>query len=265
MNYGLYISASGASSSMALMDARANNLANVNTAAFKPDVLMLRARDAVRVEDNLPFANSVKMLERLGAGVMPMPTAVDLSQGPIQHTDNPLDIALEGKGFMLVRDPRVAPGPTDDGTRLTRDGRLAIRSDGVLVTAAGRFPILGEGGTEITLSSTEPFQVFPDGRVIQGDFVAGRIALTGIQDPSALRKTGDGLYTLTAESGGLAAQATDPEARIVQGAYEGSAVDPVRSILAVTTASSAAQGNLRMISLFNDIMGQAVGTLGRIS
>ena len=76
MNYGMYISASGALTSMHRLDALTNNLANVNTVGFKPHTPAVKQRDVARVEDDMPLADSNAMLERLGGGVQLAPAAL---------------------------------------------------------------------------------------------------------------------------------------------------------------------------------------------
>ena len=71
MNYGMQISASGALSGLYRMDVFSNNLANINTTGFMPDVPVIRQRDAAAREDGLGAMPSNELVERLGAGVMP--------------------------------------------------------------------------------------------------------------------------------------------------------------------------------------------------
>src|SRR5881396_1878551 len=118
MSYGLQISASGVMTSLFAQDVYANNLANIDTPGFKADIPSIMPRQAVRQEDGLPFLPSNKLLERLGGGVLLNPNRVDFTQGSFKDTGNPLDLAISGDGFFVVRDE------TDKQTervRLTRD------------------------------------------------------------------------------------------------------------------------------------------------
>lgn len=74
MYYGIQLAASGALTSLYRTDVLANNLANINTAGFKPDMVYTRQRDTARVEDDLPFLPTDDLLERLGAGSTWPPT-----------------------------------------------------------------------------------------------------------------------------------------------------------------------------------------------
>lgn len=256
MNYGMYISASGVSAQMARTDVMSNNLANLTTVGFRPDFLAVRARDVARVEDGLGFMDSDAMLERLGAGVMPIPTLMSRSQGPIQETSRELDVALEGEGFFLVR-----AGTGADGQRLTRDGRFTVSSDGELVTSAGH-RVLNDRGQGIRIDATQPVEIRSNGDVVQAGGVVGRLALRTVPDPATLAKQGDGLLGARR---GSELQLRPASPTVHQGAVEGSGVNPIRTMMGVTSASGAASRGLRVISMINTNLGLAVGRFGRIT
>lgn len=256
MNYGLYVTASGISTAMARQDILSNNLANVNTVGFKPMMSAVRARDVVRVEDALPFADSDAMLERLGAGVMPTATRRSGAQGALERTDRPLDVALEGKGFLVAE-----RGAGREGLRLTRDGRLALNGAGELVTAAGGEPVLGVGNARITLDASLPIEIRGDGAVAQRGAVVARLRVADVDEPSRLAPDGGGM--LRAPRGELL-ELRDGAARVVQGAVEKSAVNPISTMMAVQGASRRAQGGFRMISTIDETMRMAIARLGRV-
>ena len=134
------------------LDLLANNLANAATAGFKAD------REV--------FA---EYLGAPGAGLPDLAANwVDLGQGALAATANPLDVAIEGPGFLAVR--------VGEETVLTRGGSLRAGAGGVLETAAG-WPVEDEGGGPIRLDSARPVAIEPDGTVRQGETIAGRLAL----------------------------------------------------------------------------------------
>ena len=254
MNYGLFISASGMQTSMARLDVASNNLANVGTDGFKPDMIAVRQRDVARIEDGLLHMDSNKLLERLGGGVMPTPTRVSSTQGALKTTNNPLDVALEGAGFIEV-------APSSDGSpRYTRDGRLSVNGEGVLVLAANGRPIEDAGGGEIDINPTLPIEIWGDGSVVQGGAIVGRMNIVDL--PGGVEKEGDSLLRALGDGDNAAREST---ARVVQGAVEQSGVDAISAIMSVTGAGKAAQSNARMIGYFDETMSQAIGTLGRVS
>ncbi len=256
MNYGMYVAASGAQVQLARQEVLANNLANASTAGFKADELMIRHREAARQEDDLLALDSNAMLERLGAGVMPLPTRIRFAQGPLRETGNALDVALQGEGFL-----HVARG--DDRVALTRDGRLTIGGDGTLVRAADGAPMLDAAGRPIRLDPSLPTRIIDDGTVTQGGAPVARLAVVTVASLETLDKGGGGDVLLPA--GATAAQLRPSPARVVPGAIEESSVNAMGTMLKVTAAARAVDGNLKVISTIDEVMGSAISRLGRVT
>ena len=261
MQHGMRIAASGAMVALHHTDVMANNLANVNTVGFKPDNAMVRSRAVVRIEDDLPFLPSDSLLERLGAGVLAGPRRTSFRQGPMQTTDNPLDLAIEGTAFFMVR------LETDQGaqTALTRDGRFTRDAMGRLVQSATGMPILGPGQQPIFLPEG-PVTIDPHGRIsdTQGNTVA-TIGVLHVEDPHALHKQGEGLFLAPPQAFQGATDALASGARIHQGMLEGSGVDPIRAMMEITDAGRAVAGNSRMIGYHDQLLDQAINTFARVA
>jgi len=258
VSYGMWISASGAMAQLARQDVASNNLANASTTGFKADFLAIRARDAARQEDNLPWMDSNAMLERLGAGVMPEPNQIRLDEGPITETGDSLDVAVRGDGFLRVR------SRDGEGFAFTRDGRLTVSPDGALARATDGRPVLDAGGREITLDRTLPVVIDASGGISQGGAEVARLSFVGVEDGSMLHKAG--ANDLTLKRGVSERDALRPAGgQIVQGAIEGSAVNLFGALMSATGAARAAQGALRMVGTFDEINGLAVTRLGRVS
>jgi len=258
VNYGLYIAASGAMNGMHRLDVAANNLANVETTAFKRDIAVVMQRDAARVEDELFNLPSNELLERLGAGVLAAPTQTAFSPAPPEVTNNPLDVAIRGEGFFVVR--HGEPGDPN-AIRFTRDGRFLRSADGRLVTAKEGLAVLDEQDRPIRLDPDRPATISPAGEVAQDGEIVARIQVTGVADPDTLVKQGAGLYKARS-------QGADPRVPVqidlMPGAVESSGVDPIMAMMAISDASGASQRNVRMIGMFDELMGRAINTLGRI-
>src|SRR5689334_2619038 len=102
MNYGLYLSAMGVLANSQRQDVIANNLANSETIGFKKDLaLFQQQRTEAQISGHRRQSND--LLEPLGGGLVPTGTTLDLSQGPIEATGNPLDVAITGDGYFAVR------------------------------------------------------------------------------------------------------------------------------------------------------------------
>ena len=152
---------------MTEMDTIANNLANVNTVGYKRDETLYKAFPEMlirRVNDDgvrtfpLGSYDLRPVVGKLGTGVEVNEIYTQKGQGPLQTTDNPLDLALEGKGYFAVQ--------TDSGERYTRNGSFLINKDNVLVTKEGH-PVLGERGI-ITLKNNN-FIINDQGQIYIND------------------------------------------------------------------------------------------------
>lgn len=253
MNYGMYMAASGVQTAMARQDLISNNLANVNTVGFKPDIFTVRQRDPARIEDGMGLIDSDRLLEKLGAGVMPLPTQIDFSTSPLEKTGNPLDVAIDGEGFLTVR--------AGNEMKLTRDGRMAMRADGRLVSAASGASVLDEGGVPVMLNPGMPVRIDADGTIVQGDASVAKLQLVNVTQPRRLVKDGDNLLGVRE---GESFERRPASGSLSQGFVEASGVDSIRAMIAVTSASQAAQSGLSTISTINELMGRAI-SLGRVS
>jgi flagellar basal-body rod protein FlgF len=198
------------------LDVVANNIANLNTTGFKADA-------AVFEEFLMPVARAdqFQLPDRRLSFVQDRATWHDLSQGPMQQTGNPLDIAIDGNAFLVVQTPR--------GERYTRNGALQLNAAGELVTSAGD-RVLGDGGPITLLPGDRDVTISADGTVSvrEGanatiDASRGRVRLASFAQPEVLQK--DGSSTFAAPAGVL--PQAPRNARIVQGVLEKSNVRAV--------------------------------------
>lgn len=115
-----------------------------------------------------------------------------LEEGPLFITGNPLDVSIEGPGFLAVH--------RGDGSRaLTRAGDLQIAGSGSVVTASGHRldpPLVLPLGT-----NAEELRIAPDGTVTAGDLTIGCIEVVDVPAPEGLLELGGGLYAPTVASG----------------------------------------------------------------
>jgi len=258
MNYGLYLAASGALTSIHRQEVITNNLANATTAGFKPDLVYARQRLPERLESGAA-TDPQELLERLGGGTALMPTVLDLSQGAVTETSNKLDVAIEGEGFLVVRTGR---GSDPGDIRLTRDGRLSINAGGELVMTATGMRVLNTADQPIRLDRTGPVEIRPNGDVAQGGRVQATIQLAAPQAPGDIVKAGDNVFRH--RSGGQIAR-RPAGGRLLQGHMEASAVDPITTLKDLVAAVKSIQANIKMMQYHDHIMGQAVNTLGRVA
>ena len=166
---GLYLAASGAAATIGALSSVADNIANLSTPGFKR---LLNSAEAVG-GNSTPYQF---------ASTAAAPT-IDTAQGPLQSTNNPMDVAVTGTGFITVQGP--------SGTAYTRNGTLAIQSDGTL-TAAG-YPVLTPAGGTISIKSPGNIVIGNDGSVsLNGQ----PVAQMGLAEPDGVKvvSLGGNLY-----------------------------------------------------------------------
>lgn len=259
MNYGLYLSASGVLTNMYRQDVFTNNLANVETAGFKPDVPSIRQRDPETIEGAYHPEYSKRLLEKLGGGVLAGSQRIHFEPGAIQETGGLLDLALDDSdAFFSVLQVDATTKQTT--VSLTRDGRLGIDAEGYLIQASSGNRVLDDKDQPIVIQPGLPVSISPAGVVGQEGQAVGQIRVSSVDDKNNLFKRGKMSYGW---AGNDPRQATAFPS-VKQGYIERSAVDPIRAMLAVTEATRAVAANARMISTHDRLMDQAVNVLGRV-
>ncbi|WP_422447932.1 flagellar basal-body rod protein FlgF [Thermoanaerobacterium sp. DL9XJH110] len=252
---GLYTSASGMLANMERTDVISNNIANVGTTGFKKDRVIMRAFPEMalyRLDDpeTVPPGKPVDwrpFIGVLGTGVTVDEINTNFSQGPIKTTSNPLDLAIEGEGFFEVL--------TGEGVRYTRDGSFTLDRDGFLVTREGYY-VLGENGP-IALGRSGDITINERGEIFSdGNFVA-RLVVVAFPQQAPPAKQGDNLYV-------SAAQPLPAQARIIQGALEGSNVNSVSEMVDLITAFRAYEANQKAVQAADETLGKAVNDIARI-
>jgi len=165
------------------MNAISHNMANVSTVGFKKQTVL-----ATAFTEQLGAATRSNLPEAATSSTPSVYT--DHRAGTLKFTGNALDVALEDDGFFAV------VGPT--GPAYTRQGNWHVDAQGRLVTAAGH-PVLGGAGI-IQLNTSTPV-VKPDGKIMDGDTVAGQLQVVRFADTGKLANLGDGLYSADGSAG----------------------------------------------------------------
>jgi len=255
----MYISASGALTSMHRQNVFANNLANVNSIGFKPDSPQITQRDAARIEDGLLSLPSNALLERLGAGVGMLADRTSFGQGPLRVTGEPLDVAVEGDGFLKVSH---TGSDGQQSIRLTRDGRMTRDADGRLVLAATGSPVLDSGNREIVLPDRGGVSIDNAGLISVEGLPVAQLSLVEVPDRGVLRKVGHGMFSVPP---GALQSARAGTGRLIQGHLEGAAINEIDAMMDVTSAAKAVSSNIGMIGYHDRLMDQAINRFGRVA
>jgi flagellar basal-body rod protein FlgF len=222
------------------MDATANNLANVATNGFKSDAMLFEMM-VKRPASSQDTPHDVRFVEDAGI-------TRDMSQGSIQQTGSPFDVAINGDGFFMVQGP--------NGTAYTRDGAFTLAADGTLVTQTGR-PVLSQGGSALVFDPQgEQPTIDSEGAVTIAGVEAGRLGVTKFANPEKLEKIGDNLFEAAGQPG------LPSDAKIVQNAIEGSNVKPVVELTRLIEISRAYESAAKIVQNSDDLRKSTIQRLG---
>ena len=196
-------------------DVVANNIANINTNGYKADHMLFEEYlNSNAHEDNFKFP------DRRISYVQDRGTFRDFSEGALEQTNNPLDVAISGDAFFTVQ--------SAGGERYTRDGNLHLGPTGQLVTANGD-PVLGTAGPIVFQPTDHDITISADGTITvqegaaRTDSIRGKLRLVTFADAQNLLKQGNNLYA-PGEGG---APAADTKSTVRQGFVEKSNVNSV--------------------------------------
>ena len=254
MNTSLRTSASGMAAQQRMIDVIANNLANVNTTGFKSsrvsfeDVLYETLQGARIV--NYQGTETVGPVQ-VGKGVRIGAIVRLHMQGAPENTQRPLDVAVEGEGFLQVQRP-------DGSTAYTRDGNLQISDQGQLVTNGGYLVLPGitipADASNVTISATGTVSVLSSGSSTQVEI--GRLELARFLNPTGLLAIGENQYQATSASGDalLGYAQEDGFGRVMQGMLESSNVEIVQEMTDMIGAQRAYELNAKAIRTAEDMM-----------
>ena len=236
MSDGIFAALSGAVAQERALETVANNVANVGTTGFRGDRLAFR--EAMSRASGGPTPTSLRYVEVDRS-------EVDMTEGPVRQTGNPLDLALSGQGFFVVRTPA--------GDRLTRDGGFMVSPDGVLTSQAGHAVLDAEPADprrpEIRIpAGTSSLSVASDGTLSSGEQVFGRIRVMDAP-PGSVRHEGHSL--LAPVEGTTLAPAA--QFSVLQGYLEGANVSAVQGMNELISANRSFDAFQRVIQAFRDI------------
>lgn len=247
MNQALWIAKTGLDAQQTRMEVVSNNIANVNTTGFKRERAVFE--DLLHQNINQVGANSTQDTQlpsgfSIGTGVRVVATEKLHSQGKLVNTGNPLDVAVQGKGFFQVLLP--------DGTlAYTRDGSFQVNQEGQLVTASG-YQVqpaitVPEGALSVTIGSDGTVSVLLPGSTAPTQI--GSLQLSNFINPAGLQPIGQNLLLESGSSG--APQTGTPGLNglgtLTQGSVESSNVNIAEELVNMIETQRAYEMNSKAI------------------
>ena len=264
----IWVPLSGQIAQQRKVETIANNIANANTNGFK--------------KDQLAFKEHLTALNK-GADIVDLPrkewspddfyrsqggenafvkvdgSYTDFEQGPLKPTNNPLDMALFGKGFFEVLTP--------NGIRYTRSGNFSVNKEGELVTPQG-FKVIGtsvEDSTESTntiaplkIPLTSKININKQGEIYNQDGLIGKISISEFKDLHTLKKEGGNLFINNHPENKLTENISTT---VNQGFVEGSNVNAIKEMSELINAHRHFENIQKAVKTYDQISGQIVNDI----
>ena len=233
---GIYTAGRSLDQRLKNIDVIANNLANINSTGYKREI---------------PFSEIINQ-----AGEVVIKKVTSQQQGEILQTSNPLDMAISGEGFFVVKG--------DDGSvELTRDGRFKLSDDGILIDSNGK-KVMGKNGSisleESLLNKDSGVMITKNGEVKIGDKIVDKITIATVANPSELMRA-EGSNFFAGDQQVFSVPESDYA--ISQGFLEESNTNPIVEMEAMISLNKEFESAQKVISALDSSLGDA-NEIGKI-
>lgn len=265
MQSGYYDVTGGMVTQFNRLDVISNNLANLNTTAYKRDDVVVSdfKRIFQNTQDSMPIDNNTKEAAKfVNSSIDGVPRITEqytnFKQGSLKNTGNSLDFALKSKDtFFMVKTPR--------GVRLTQDGSFVLNSDGILTTKEG-YPVLPrnyfKNSQYIKIPQDSPLVSDKSGNLYSGGNSIAQFYVATTDNLKNLKKDGDGLYKFTNIND---IEPSSKQDVIAQGFLETSNINPVREMVDLIETNRLVEMYQRVMSShMNDLNSDAINKLASV-
>jgi len=246
---GLYAAATGMMAIEQRQSVIANNISNASTVGFRRQEPLQKGFLGVFL-DRMARPGVLRGESAPGGGSLFVESFTDTRRGAITTTGDPLTVALEGPGFLVVDTPR--------GERFTRGGNLAIDTTGQISTPDG-YKILGAGGTPVIVGGGK-LMISEDGRVYENGQEAGQLRVVEFENEHMLTREGDCLYR--ASESAMARSSDAANTRVIHEALEMSNVNLPNEMIGMILGLRAYEANQKYINTIDETMGRLIDQIG---
>ena len=263
MMEGLYIAASGGTKQLKKLDVLSNNIANINTQGFKKDMLIYEEKrppfqhislNGSFTRDLNPFQGSDPAVSY----VQVTQSRTDYAQGSLIKTDNPLDVAIEGKGFFVINTP--------NGERYTRNGNFHLDGLGQLVDQKGNMIMTRSDEPILIPFGTKQISINQDGSIFGGAEIdqdpLGQLKIVNFNNIHALTKEGEGFYKISDSS---VKEILVNDAKVLQGFTESSNANAIHEMTQMIETVRQLEAYQKIIQSIDEVDDQSVNSLGRVA
>lgn len=262
----LWTAATGMIAQQSSVDTISNNLANINTTAYKKEAVQFKSLLYQTIQETSTDSNGDRKPVGIqtGLGVRNSAIVSQFRQGSINPTENDFDFAIQGDGFFMVR-------LNDGSVGYTRNGafNLAIGTDGLTLSTSEGNPVLDTTGTPIVLPeafAATKLEVDDDGNLMYPDDtdnlqpIGIQIGVVQFNNPAGLQKASNSILKETVASGTPRLETEDPNLErslVLKGYLEGSNVQAVNEMVDLIVTQRAYEMSSKAITAADEMMQQA--------
>ncbi len=247
---GMYAAAAGMASQMVLTDINANNLANVSTPGFKTVNVQFEPFGTVML--NRIGRSQEQALGTYAQGAQVYQSVTDFRPGDTFQTGNPLDLAIHGDGFFMIR------GEDNSGLMYTRSGNFTRNEEGYVVASDGAH-LQGEGGDIQIPKEAARIEINRNGDVLADGKNVGRIKIVQFDNPNTLERNGYNTFKTTSTP-----NVDVKNTFIEQGVLERSNANVITELVSSMTGVRMYELLQKSIQMQNETLGKAVNEVGRV-
>ncbi|MFQ5583978.1 MAG: flagellar basal-body rod protein FlgF, partial [Calditrichia bacterium] len=244
-------------------DVLSNNIANINTQGFKKDILVYEEKAPPFQQTPLNgfgtrHFNAFDGSDPAVSYVQATESQTDFTQGSLIKTDNPLDVAIEGKGFFVVNTPT--------GIRYTRNGNFRLDGLGQLVDRKGNMIMTRDEEPILIPIDTKGVSIDQDGSIFGGaegdQEPLGRLKIVDFNNLQALTKEGEGFYKISDSS---VKEILVNDAKVLQGFTENSNANAIHEMTQMIETVRQLEAYQKIIQSIDEADDQSVNNLGRVA
>ncbi len=235
MDRGIYIAASGMLAEQTIQNQIANDLANASTPGYKATSSSQASFGQMLLENS----STGQIIGSTSQGTQIGKTTTDMAPASLEQTGEPLDLGLDGPGFLSVQTPT--------GTRYTRDGQLDVNAVGQLETATG-YPVLDTANQPIKVGTSANLAISPEGVLSRNGTTLATLNVVSLTNPV---QQGDTLFAGTAG-------ARPAGTAVRQGYLESSGVDPTTAMVDMLNTLRTYQSDEQAIQTINQTLSAGI-------
>lgn len=262
MMRALWTAGLGMSGQQFNVDVIANNLANVNTTSYKKERVEFKDLLYENINGSYITDEGGRPVNlQVGHGSYAVATTKFYTPGNLENTGNPLDFAIDGPGFFVVRGPQGTPVYTKDGSF-----KLSVGEEGARLVTSDGYPVLDDSGNDIFLTniSVDKLTVTGSGELMYVDengvtqSLGQTIGIVNFNNPSGLESLGQNLLGVSPASGQpIPMEEASHKSSIQQRFLESSNVQVVEEMVKLIMAQRAYEINSKAIQSADDMLGMA--------